>query len=143
MIFRPELVTAIRAGWKTQTRRLVKDGDYAVMARKVSMSMGLARMDEVRGRPGNRLRWKVGRVYWAQPGRGKMGVCRFKLLSIRREPVQSITDEDARAEGMGSIHPVIQFIDVWNGIHKDRKSWANNPMAWVLDFDLLPQDKSG
>lgn len=72
MIFKPVLARAVASGKKTQTRRPVTP------------------------KP---CRYKVGHDYAVQPGRGKEGIARIKVLDIREERVGQISHQDAKAEG--------------------------------------------
>lgn len=90
MIFKPESIEKIPTGEKTQSRRIKKAGEWLYLSddgSKIVFS-------------GSRIKWKTGRVYAAQPGRGKKATSRFKLLDIRRERVKDISEADAIAEGV-------------------------------------------
>ena len=96
MIFKPDSIALIEQGIKTQTRRPVKDSE-------IGWHPGYptdAPTSEVRFGTHDRIKWQVGRTYAVCPGRGKPSVGRIKLLAIRREPVNAIMDDDARAEGL-------------------------------------------
>lgn len=127
-IFKPELIEKIFAGEKTQTRRPVKPGEYHVCDDDGSII-------EVYGANG-RLKYKIGRDYAIVPGRGKHGVGRFKLLSIRREYAEQISEADAKAEG---LHTRIGFMSVWNEFYG-----TTAPECWAYEFELLNStDESG
>ena len=99
MIFRPELVEAIRAGRKTETRRPVK--------------------------PGVGCRYAPGRTYAVQPGRGQRAVCRIEVVSARCEALGEIDEQAARREGFDSR---AAFFDYWRGLYGSvefgQKVWA-------------------
>lgn len=64
----------------------------------------------------------------------------LKVTSVRVERLQEITDEQARAEGMGSpSYPLIQFKDLWRELYdfKDNCSWDLNPWVWVIEFEKV------
>ncbi len=124
MIFKEELCQMVLDGTKTQTRRLVKDGDYQTYW---PMLCVFNRSD--------RLRFRENQTYAVQPGRGKKAVGRIGIAKIRREYLNAITHNDAQAEGVG--RSLAKFADLWNSIHPKGKRWGNNPEVWVLDFELV------
>lgn len=129
MIFRPELIQAIREGRKTQTRRLKLEGDE-LTPKGVSAS--------------GRLRFRLG-VHAVQPGRGKSGVEYIEVVTIWHELLQMISEDDAKAEG---AFPLFEdgvpsyragFAALWDSILPPAKRWADNPSVWVLSFLHRPQ----
>lgn len=108
MIFQFTIDKVLR-GEKTQTRRLVKLGDYHV---PVSESVFNAR---------HRLRFATQTERAAQPGRGKCGIAIIRILEIRREDVREISETDARAEGFPSV---MDFLQTWTWIHDPAMHFA-------------------
>lgn len=123
MYFKPEMITAIVEGRKTQTRRIAAPMAW-IERQPIPGAMREACPIESIGYA-NRLKWKVGNTYAVCPGRGKPGVwwnelldctrewqterpgihnrwrpLRIHITAIRRERVTEISEEDARAEGM-------------------------------------------
>ena len=148
MIFKDELCQRVLDGTKTQTRRLVKDGDFSV---KWPMTC-VFRND--------RLLWRENQTYAVQPGRGKKAVGRIGIIKIRREKLQEISYEDIGAEGITRIFPVpintaylltgakdydelkqilfrAEFSGLWDSIHPKGKRWTDNPEVFVLEFELV------
>jgi len=136
-------------GTKTQTRRLVKEGEQLADAAWGYDSPTVLKW--------YRIKWAVGRTYAVQPGRGKKAVGRIRITGIRREWLIDILPGDTLAEG---IMPICNeygprwyqasgiegefitsreaFRALWNGIHKKRGArWADNPEVWVLEFEAL------
>jgi hypothetical protein len=80
MIFKPGLIDAILSGQKTQTRRLVKPGEEAILWRMGSEGdYTLREVAALHARPdasGLRVysKWQVGRDYAVVPKRGQPGV---------------------------------------------------------------------
>lgn len=116
MIFQ-HTIDLVLSGQKTQTRRIVKNGERPIYDRWQIKSI----------RAGRRLKWKVGKTYAVQPQRGAKGVARIELLEIRRQDVRDISDEDVLAEGFAGRD---QFLNVWRQMHGD----ANG--CWALTFRL-------
>ena len=143
MIFR-DTIEQMLDGSKTQTRRLSKEGDVA----HFQWFYGENRLCKVTRN--GRLKWEVGRIYAIQPKRGANNLGYFKLLAIRWEELQDITEADAIAEGIErnvrfykspdrALRNVIaQFIHLWDSIHKKPGDcWLGNPSVWVLTFELV------
>lgn len=74
--------------------------------------------------------------------------CRIRLevTGVHVEPLQAITEEDARAEGWTkrsevSDDPEVHcdaardwFMDLWDTINGKRAPWTTNPWVWVIGF---------
>jgi len=154
MIFHSTL-EMILAGKKTQTRRLVQEGEHCLDGRSVSKTW----MHRVLGTTQHRSwvpyrpKWVVGHTYAIQPGRGKKAVGQIRLIAIRRERLREITAEDAMAEGIHLVpegywesefrlgwfaSPRAAFAALWDSIHrKTGTQWADNPLVWVLEFEVI------
>lgn len=104
MIFQPELVKQILAGRKTMTRRPVKDGETS-------------------------CRYRPGRVYAVQQGRGKAATTRITILGEpRQERLGDISLDDARREGFRTRE---EFREYWAGLYG---SHDPERLVWVLSF---------
>lgn len=104
MIFRPELAKQIRAGAKTQTRRLPRKGEPC--------------------------RYKPGKDYAVQPGRGQAATCRIHIDAVRTERLGDIAYTDARAEGFRSTD---DFKTYWVSIHD--KAWLEHEKAMLAEAE--------
>lgn len=130
---------AVLDGRKTQTRRLVKPGEYA------ANSIGLYISDinewvEKYGdlwdlknpyhtrdigphiaSAGGKRKWEIGSTYAIQPGRGKKSIGRIRITGIRQEDVREISDADVVAEGFRvSDNPSVnrgEFLRTWCAMH--------------------------
>jgi hypothetical protein len=109
MIFRPELVKAILAGKKTQTRRVVKHSEDA-------------------------SRYRAGRSYALQRGRGMRAVARIDITAVRMEMLHAIDEADARNEGFDSR---AAFMDYWEALHGNR----DDRPVWVLTFTVAAEQE--
>ena len=149
MIFQ-HTIEQILDGSKTQTRRVVKDGQYC----SHNAQRGIYCVFEAR----DRLKYMLDKTYAVQPGRGKKGVARIRITGIRQERVQDITAEDAKAEGCEGNYaptkgffnlkehphiccyhgrdPVAHFEQLWDSIQPNGRRWDDNPLVWVIEFEL-------
>ena len=59
---------------------------------------------------------------------------RIKVLDIHHEPLQSITQSDARKEGVDSV---MQYMDLWDSLAPTGKRWQDNPFVWIIDFEVF------
>ena len=138
MIFKDKLCQKVLDGTKTQTRRLVKDGDLLIR-----WPMPCVFRDTKGG--GNRLAWRENQTYAVQPGRGKHAVGRIGIAKIRREKLQDASDADLLYEGIEFEYVGRDQIEVrqrawrnlWNSIHPKGNRWEDNPDVWVLEFELV------
>ena len=128
MIFKDKLCQKVLDGTKTQTRRLVKGGDFIV-----DWPMPCVFRPTKNG--GSRLAWRENQTYAVQPGRGKHAVGRIGIIKIRRECLNAINHDDAQAEGVG--RSLAAFAELWDSIHPKGKRWKDNPEVWVLEFELF------
>ena len=59
---------------------------------------------------------------------------RIRILAIRQERLQDITEDDAKAEGVSSKG---EYAKLWNRINKRKGTrWSDNPMVWALTFEV-------
>lgn len=138
---------AVLEGRKSQTRRLV------VPELDTLQNGAVIRCGEP-----PRVRWKVGKDYAVQPGRGKESVARIEILSIRREDVRTISDADVKAEGFKTasdffitwvkmhdksvITPIIPDYHtgeiIWQGVHDYLSTRpAERYDAWAIEFEVV------
>lgn len=83
-------------------------------------------------------RYRPGRTYAVQPGRGKRAIGRIRVLDVRPERLMDITEDDARAEGFktqGAMSARDQFLQYWHdqvvGGEFDQTAIVN-----VISFEL-------
>lgn len=115
---------AILDGRKTQTRRVRKDGDQPVYGKDGKIEAVL-----VNGRE----KWRVGKTYSVQPGRGKPQIARIRITGIGLENVRDISDADGAAEGSADRD---DFLRLWVEVNGARNASAD---VWVLHFELVPE----
>lgn len=138
MLFTPQNAAKVLAGLKTQTRRIVKEGEFALFddSHKVSAVASVVNQHA-------RIKWVVGKTYAIQPGRGKPAIGHLKLKQIRRESLQAITIKEIWLEGFGSKERKTTdekdwYKELWDSINKTKGTrWADNPDIWVLTFELV------
>lgn len=67
----------------------------------------------------------------------------LEVEQVRVERVQSITPDDAIAEGYpfprdeAFPYPVDWFLSLWDSIYAKTYSWASNPWVWVMDLKVV------
>jgi hypothetical protein len=168
IIFSGPMVRVILSGRKTQTRRVVKCRgglDALAMHQYGRCPYGV---------PGDRLwvRETWGRYNVAPPGvlyradeaprpcgdperwrpsifmRRADSRITLEVTAVRVERLNSISEEDARAEGASwspnqseqypdglALQPAnAAFRCMWDSINGKRASWASNPFVWVVEF---------
>lgn len=141
MLFKPELCHLILLGLKTQTRRLGHaQTDCATYETPLPGTLiSISR--------NGRVHWRVGHTYAVQPGRGQGQVGRIRITAICQERLRDITEADAQAEGCDGIavgregEPIYiskrdHFALLWDSIHRHPHAWGDNPLVWVLTFEL-------
>ena len=139
---------AVLDGTKTQTRRMVKPGDY------YCAPLGAVCLH--RDNTDDYVSWTIDKTYAVQPGRGQKAVGRIRITGIRQERVQDISEADALAEGIewrghwtpGGVYdppewvgnyPPDDYAALWDTIHTKRGTrWNQNPECWVLCFKAVP-----
>ncbi len=130
MQFKAHLAAKVMAGEKTQTRRLVREGESVDILRKgyhvrlyEDFPFRLREGDAIVAvhHPSGRIKWQAydreWRTYSVQPGRGRKQIGRVKILAIDyEEDVGNVSEEDALAEGFASPD---DFVDAWRQMHGD------------------------
>jgi len=118
----------VQDGSKTQTRRPVRPGEYAIF------SIGTDKILSVIGANGH-LKWQVGKNYAIQPGRGQKAVGRTPpLTEIRLESLRDISPADCRAEGISAVLARFAYEQLWDSLYGKPYRWQDRPMVWVLDW---------
>jgi hypothetical protein len=106
LIFHPKMAQKVKAGLKTQTRRKVNE---------------------------NECRYRAGRVYSIQTGRGKPASGHITITEVRQEQLGDITLRDARREG---FRTTADFKAYWLELHG---KWQQEQPVWVISFVLGDQ----
>lgn len=133
MIFRQH--DLVVSGRKTKTRRLWHDGDFAWW---ISQAAGMAQ--QINSANGRKRFWVrqlmpiTPKLY--QPAVRINGqIARIEVLTLRREPLQDITEADAIAEGVSSVD---EYRELWESINgKSAKTrWQANPLVVTIGFRM-------
>ena len=153
MMFNAEMVEALLAARKTQTRRVgerqpAEVGDVIRVREAHCITQAGAWDAECVVNPEDasqacyyRAGWKgEGRIRW-RPG---MYMPRWasriflEVTSVRQERLHDITEEDARQEGVGvreGQSAVGAFEELWRSVYSSGgKEWEANPMVWRVEF---------
>ncbi len=117
MIFGPDMVWKVKAGSKTQTRRKIR-GD---------------------------CRYKPGRAYAIQTGRGKPATAHITITSVEEQELGAITLREAKAEGFRTR---AEFEDYWKGLYgshdpKERVHVISFLLGDHTDSDRFPAARPG
>jgi hypothetical protein len=134
MIF-SQTADLVRSGDKTQTRRPRKPFD------EIRTANGQKYIYNTKQK---RVRYRVGRTYSIQDGRGKFGRGRIRIIDLWIEKLLDIDTEGVIAEGiMGEINgppPLAYykgFIETWTRLYPKGSDYAveNNPEVIVIEFE--------
>lgn len=155
---------------KTQTRRIWKDnwslttdkyGTKQIITDPVLRSC--TRNYEEFHEMVSTIVYQVGKTYAVQPGRGKPANGRIRVVDLREERVQDITEADAVAEGLSEVRgplgkimweyarlggqfesPRACYRCLWDSIHgKTLGRWADNPPVGVIVFEVAEPATAG
>ena len=130
MIFQ-HTIDKVLSGEKTQTRRVVKEGDYAeYVETEFTLATGVINFRATKRirNANNNIRWEQSKTYSVQPGRGQRGVARIKIMTLGNQDVRYINKESMRAEGFNSKE---EFLNLWRKMH------GANYESWVITFKLV------
>jgi hypothetical protein len=122
MIFKQQMVDAILEGQKTVTRRPVKYLDGPERERMAAS-----------------CRYKVGKDYAIQPGRGQKAVGRIRILAIDQRPLyvgnRAEAGEEARAEGFNRWG---EFRAYWIKLY----GRFDAQVVHRIEFELVPSEEA-
>ena len=139
ILFRADMVRAILAGRKAQTRRL---GDRWAKAKPGDLLW--VKETWARGATG-KIFYRASApseyaAHWKSPlfmSRDDSRIA-LRLMAVRREKLKAITDADVRAEGCPAAvaHPRDWYAALWDEINGDdvATAWHKNPLVWALTF---------
>lgn len=146
ILFSGPMVRAILDGRKTQTRRADKSGGTKprcasgdlLWVRETWGEYGQSKDGPIyvyradhdrsapRWKPSIHMRKEVARIW-------------LRVIQVKRERIQDITEEDAIAEGVASRD---EFIALWESIH-GAGSWERNDWVWVYAFVRTERPNGG
>jgi len=149
ILFKGEMVRAILAGWKTQTRRLNLKTKYAVgdrlWVKETFQTMAMKPVFRADWTGGD-LKWKSS-LYMSR----KQSRITLEVTAVREERLQDISQEDAIAEGCEYGKKVLlphASVKVWTHTARDAYrrlwesingpgSWDENPIVKVITFTMV------
>jgi hypothetical protein len=149
ILFSGDMVLAILAGRKTQTRRLHEKPRYAVGDRlwvREAWDIPIVDPDYLAD-----IKYKAdGGNFFSQTRGERMGWrpsihmprwasrISLRVLAVRQEPLRDMTPEDARAEGVvDALFPKGTFAELWDCLNGKRAPWASNPTVCVYTFERI------
>lgn len=121
----------VLSGEKTQTARIWKDsyrvGDYGNYFDEDYQHLGAEGIEVLWSvtSSGSRRLCREGQIRSVQPGRGKKGVARIRILKLWKQDVRDYLIDDIRCEGFLDSEPLVAqcgFFDVWCKMH-DMKAY--------------------
>lgn len=130
MIFQATL-DLVLAGLKTETSRIAKPGE---------------RLVEINGKrtiltASGRIKYQVGQVRAAQPGRTQKGVARIRITELRdKYPVRNCSLETAGREvGIeAGLYAYYKFMEIWNSVHgMGKHTFSRGPEVWGIVFEVI------
>jgi hypothetical protein len=131
------------SGQKTQTRRPVQAGDYALVD-ETHPNQPITKVIRTADAGVPKTLYEVGKIYSVQPGIAKKTVGNIRLTAIRRERLHDLSDADALKEfpltadgGMADAQMAQKsFRETWDLMYSESDHrWEANPEVWVLEFE--------
>jgi hypothetical protein len=142
------MVKAIKAGIKTQTRRIASELDEECRIEKGDTLY----LKETYAKQGDSYIYKADfnyaeleklQIKWLPSIFMPKDAARLflKVTNVRKERLHDISERDLRAEGINSTigyYPLMleMFEELWNNIHGDN-AWNENPLVFVIEFKKL------
>lgn len=134
----------VTSGQKTRTRRLVREGDYAVMD-ETDPNRPILQVISTADAGVPKPLYEVGKTYSVQPGLAKKTVGNIRLTAIHRERLQDLTEAEilkelpitSMEEGISDAQWALRtFMATWNIMNSEPGTrWEDNPEVWVLEFE--------
>ena len=145
----------VTSGQKTEQRRLVREGDYAVVD-EADPNQPILKVIRTADAGVPKVLYEVGKTYSVQPGLAKKTVGNIRITAIRRERLQDLSEANALKElpvtsleeGVSDAQWALKtFMGSWNVINSEPGlRWEDNPEVWVLEFEpalkLAPKKRS-
>jgi hypothetical protein len=142
-------------GQKTQQRRLVQPGDYAIFD-ETDPNRPILKVIRTADAGVPKTIYEVGKTYSVQPGLAKKTVGNIRVTAIRQERLQDLTEAEALQElpitsleiGVSDAQWSLKtFMGTWNIMNSEPGTrWEDNPEVWVLEFEpalkLAPKKRS-
>lgn len=147
--FTPENLLQVLLLRKTETRRLIYEGDRGVLFKgELSLLLGApslvslpANLHELTDATG-RTKYQVGRSYAITPGRGKHAVGRVEVSKLTAEYLYQITQESVDRECFGATPE--EYISRFHVLYRKTKEhppW--NPLLVAIRFKLVQVNERG
>lgn len=138
LLFTSEMVRALIDDRKIQTRRLRfkgSAGDWIWVRETFTVVAGEVIYRATEGRSLCDLKWKPSIFMPRSASRISL-----EVTAVRVEPLQAITEADAKAEGVlgisfGEEAPYrTTYAELWNKINGHKAPWSSNPAVHVIEF---------
>jgi hypothetical protein len=131
------------SGQKSQTRRPVQAGDYALVD-ETDPNRPITKVIRTADAGVPKTLYEVGKIYSVQPGIAKKTVGNIRLTAIRHQRLHDLNDRDALKEfpatsdgGVADAQTAQKsFRETWDIMYsKSDHRWEANPEVWVLEFE--------
>ena len=128
-------------GDKTETSRLVHEGDYTWVCGEMDAPWkprGFTSLYSSVHHASDRPRFVAGKDYPIEPGRGKKSVGRYRILTIWRQDVRTMLLAQREAEG---FHDLYGFWMVWGKMYDAGFLSKNGIYAYCAELKNRPEDR--
>jgi len=148
ILFSTDMVRAIKAGIKSQTRRIASELDEECRIQvgdTLYVKEAYVRLNDkyIYKADYSHVEWDRMKIKWKPSIFMPKDAARLflKVTNVRKERLHDISEQDLRAEGINSTigyYPLMlqMFEELWNNIHGDN-AWSKNPWVWVIQFKKL------
>lgn len=130
ILFNSDMVRAILAGKKTQTRRVCKVSSRTMNIENKDCKSVVYPSSNL-WYPSIHMPKEAARIF-------------LRVTNVRVERLQGISHGDLSKEGISADDNLMrkQFREIWDSTTKDRRhKWNANPFVWVIEFERIEKEE--